>query len=290
VPVRFATLEERLFHDLISAPGEWQAGSELVITAASAGMLEGLTVAVGDRVTAGQRLGTLVPSDSWASLTGAELLVREARDAAGRAEAQRALALARKDLVRVPLVASQAGVVVRRSAEPGSHLAESAEIVAIAPWRSVVFEAHVPVADAKRIHAGEAASITAPNEPARAAAVQRVLPMASEADQTVIVWLSPRSLTPTPELDRFATADITVGAPRTALAAPDSAVIEDDLTGQRRLAVVDGSGRMTWKQVNLGLAEGSWREVSAPGLAAGARIVTQGHRGLPDGTKVAPAP
>jgi len=286
VPVRTMALENRLFHDVLSVPGQWQSGSELVVNAATAGQLEDLRVAVGDRVTVGQRVGTLIPRDSWAGLQGAMILVREAHTATEHADAQRALHLAERDLVRVPLVAQEAGVVIRRSAEPGSSLAEAAEIVAIAPWSTVVFEAHVPAAKAQVVRPGQAAVVEVPDGATRAARVERVLPMASEADQTILIWLKPGVLAPPPALDRFGTAEITLGPPRTALAAPDSAVVEDDLTGQHKVAVVDAQGVLAWKQVAIGVAENGWREVSAPNLSPGARIVTQGQRGLADGTKV----
>ncbi|HEV8480947.1 MAG TPA: HlyD family efflux transporter periplasmic adaptor subunit [Candidatus Eisenbacteria bacterium] len=289
VPVRTMALESRSFHDVLSAPGQWQSGSELVINAATAGQLEDLRVAVGDRVSAGQRVGTLIPRDSWAGLQGARILVGEARTAAERADGQRALHLAQRDLVRVPLVAQEAGVVIRRSAEPGSSLAEAAEILAIAPWSTVVFEAHVPAAKASIVRPGQAALVEVPDGATRVAKVERVLPMASEADQTILIWLKPGVLTPSPALGRFGTAQITLGPPRTALAAPDSAVIEDDLTGEHRVAVVDAQGVLNWRQVAIGIAENGWREVSAPGLAPGTRIVAEGQRGLADGTKVAEA-
>jgi multidrug efflux pump subunit AcrA (membrane-fusion protein) len=289
VPVRMLTLGQRQFHNVLSVPGQWQSGTELVINAPTAGQLEALTVAVGDRVTAGQRVGTLIPTDSWAGKNGAEILVREAHDAKERAEADRALRLAERDMVRVPLVALESGVVIRRSAEPGSSLADAAEVVAIAPWKSVVFEAHVPAGSAPVVHGGEPADISTPDEPTRAASVERVLPIASAADQTILAWLTPRTLAPAPELGRFGTAVITVGPPRTALAAPDSAVVEDDLTGEHRLAVVGADGALKWKRVVLGLAQEGWREVAGPGLAPGDRIVTEGQRGLADGTKVTAA-
>jgi len=287
VPVRMMGLEKRLFHDVLSVPGQWQSGSELIINAATAGQLEDLRVAVGDRVTVGQRVGTLIPRDSWAGLQGAMILVREAHTPTERADAQRALHLAERDLVRVPLVAQEAGVVIRRSAEPGSSLAEAAEIVAIAPWNTVVFEAHVPAATAPVVRPGQLAQVEVPDEAGRAAKVERVLPMAAEADQTILVWLKPGVLSPLPQLDRFGTAVITLGPPRTALAAPDSAVVEDDLTGEHRVAVVSAQGVLAWRRVAIGVAENGWREVSAPDLAPGTRIVTQGQRGLADGTKVA---
>jgi multidrug efflux pump subunit AcrA (membrane-fusion protein) len=290
VPVRTEAIVERSFRNVIGAAGQWRSSTELVLNAPIAGMLEALTANVGDRLGAGQRVGTLVPRDSWAGLTGAQLLVSEAHDPASRAEAARALVLARRDLVRLPVTSSQAGVVVRRSAEPGAQIAEAAEILAVAPWKTVVFEAHVPAASASRVHAGEPADITDPGQPPRAAVVQRVLPTASSADQTTLVWLAPRTLSPPPALDRFGDAVITIGPPRRALAVPDSAVVEDDLTGARRVAIVDAGGKLSWKTVTVGLADGGWREVSGPGLVPGTRVVTQGQRGLPEGTLVKSQP
>ncbi len=290
VSVRMAALEARRFDDLVSASGQWRSGGELVLSAPFAGVVETLTVRVGDRVAAGQRVGALLTRDSWAALRGAELLAREARDPDARAEAARALALARRDLVRVPLTAPQAGVVVRRSVEPGAQVAEAAEVAAISPARSVVFEAHVPAAQAGRLRPGQPATVRGEGVPPRAATVQRLLPMANSADQATMVWLAPRAPDPPPELDRFGTADIVVGAPRRVLAVPDSAVVEDDLTGEHRLAVVDSTGRAAWTPVRLGAAEDGWRELVGSALAPGTRVVVEGQRGLPGGTRVKPLP
>jgi multidrug efflux pump subunit AcrA (membrane-fusion protein) len=290
VNVRVQALEVRSFDDVVTAPGQWRSGGELVVSAPFAGVVESLSVHVGDRVAAGQRVGLLVTRDSWAALKGAELLEREAGDAAARDEAARALRLARRDLVRVPLAAHEAGVVLRRAVEPGAQVSETGEIVTIAPWRTVVFEAHVPAALAAGVRAGQAAMVIESGVAPRGAAVQRVLPVASGADQAVLVWLAATGGTPASELERFGTAAIVVGAPRRALAAPDSALVEDDLTGARRLAVVDRASRVAWTTVTLGAAAAGWHELVRSGLPAGTRVVIEGQRGLPGGTRVKPRP
>ncbi len=290
VSVRMGALETRRFDDVVEAPGQWRSGGELVVSAPFAGVVESLDVRVGDRVVAGQLLGRLVTRDSWAALEGAELLGREAGDAAARQEAERAVRLARRDMVRVPLRAHAAGMVLRRSVEPGAQVSEAGEIVAIAPWKTMVFEAHVPAALATRVRPGQTAAVREAGAAPRSAVVQRVLPVASGADQAVLVWLAPRGAEAPPELDRFGTASITVGAARRALAVPDSAVVEDDLTGERRVALVDRASRVAWTRVTLGLAEGGWRELLQPALAPGARVVIEGQHGLPDGTRVKPLP
>jgi multidrug efflux pump subunit AcrA (membrane-fusion protein) len=288
--VRIQAVAERRFADLVTASGQWRSGGELVIAAPFAGVVESLAVRVGDRVAAGQRIGLLVTRDSWSALRGAELLQREARDAGARDEARRALELARRELVRVPLTAHEGGVVVRRSVEPGAQVAEAAEVAALAPWRTLVFEAHVPAAAAARVRPGQDATVLVAGSAPRAAQVQRILPAASSADQAVLVWLAPRDGSPAPELERFGSATIVVGAPRRALAVPDSALVEDDLTGERRVAVVDSAGRVAWTPVTPGAAAEGWHELLRPALPAGTRVVVEGQRGLPGGTRVKPLP
>ena len=290
VTVRVRALEIRRFDDAVAGSGQWRSGGESVVSAPFAGIVESLELRAGDRVSAGQRVGVLVTRETWAALKGAELLQREARDDAGRDEARRALELARHDLVRVPLTAPLDGVVLRRPAEPGTQVAEGAEIIVVAPWRTVVFEAHVPAALAARVRAGQPATVLEAGAPPRATVVQRILPAASETDQAALVWLAPRAASPAPGLGRFGTASIVVGAEHQALGVPDSALVEDDLTGVRRVAVVNGAGRVAWTPVTLGAAAGGWHELLRTGLAPGTRVVIEGQHGLPDSTRVKPRP
>src|SRR5207244_12935932 len=113
----------------------------------------------GDGVRRGRRLGWLVPRESRATLGGAELLALEARDPASRDEAARALELARRDLVKVPIVAPAAGIVTRRTIEPGGDVGESGEILALVPSGAMVFEAHVPARDVPRLRPGQRARV-----------------------------------------------------------------------------------------------------------------------------------
>lgn len=286
VAVRVAPLETASFEDRVEATGTWRGQSELVVAAPFAGVVEALTVRAGDRVRPGQVIGSLTTLESHATQQGASLMAREARDPAARSEAQRAQRLARRDHVRVPLVASQAGVVVRRSVEPGAQVLEAAELVAIVPWSSLVFEAHVPQSAQGRVRMGQRATILETGRPSRAATVQRLLPAVDPADQSTLAWLTPASGAPTPELDRFGTASIVVGTAHVALAVPDSAVVEDDLTGEARIAVVDSSRHAHWTTVTLGAAMNGRHELRTPALAPGTPVVVEGHHGLPDGVRV----
>ena len=109
--------------------------------------------------------------------------------------------------------------------------------------------------------------------------------MANAGDQTTLVWLAPAA-GPPPALDRFGTATVVVGAARRAVAVPDSAVVEDDLTGVTRIALVTRSSLALWVPVTLGASVPGWREVRGPALAAGAPVIVDGQHGLPDSTAV----
>src|SRR5439155_933283 len=191
-------------------------------------------------------------------------------DPSARAEAERAVAQARHDLVQVPIAVTESGIIVRRSAEPGAQLAEGAEILALAPWTSLVFEAHVPALQGASVHPGQRALIQEEGRPARAAVVERILPAADPTDQTTLVWLAPTTPTPAPQLQHFGSASITIGPAHASIAVPDSAVVEDDLTGERRVALVDPTMRAHWIPVLLGAGLSRTRYDASPSFGRSA--------------------
>jgi len=290
VPVRVAALARVTFHDAVSAPGQWRSANELVLAAPFPAYVESLRVEVGDAVVRGQTVAALVTRESRAAVLGAQQLVASAADPAARAQAERALAQARRDLVRMPLVAPAAGTVVLRSAAPGSELAEGAEVLAIVSPQDFVFEAHVAARDAARVRAGQSARIVMEDGTALDATVRRALPQTSAADQAALVWLAPARPGVPGWIGRFGTASIAAGGSRTAIGVPDSAIVSDDLTGTMRIAVVGAGQVARWRDVTLGLAEGGWHELRSPVLAAGTLAIVSGQRGLPDSTRVSREP
>jgi len=284
VAVRVVPVERRAFEDTVAAPGQWKSAGDVVVAAPFAAYVETLAPRVGDHVVQGRVIGSLLTHESRATLRGAELLLQEARSEPARAEAQRALALAKRELVRVPLLAPRTGVVSRRAVEPASEPAEGAELLSITPDGALVFEAHVP-ANA-RVHAGMRASIVEAGEAARPATVQRLLPLASATDQAMLVWLVPSGAGIAPAVDRFAAATLWLGERREGPAVPVGAIDEDDLTGEARVAVVGDSLRARWVPVKLGRAAAGWREVTDGPLEPGMRVIVEGQHGLPDGANV----
>jgi multidrug efflux pump subunit AcrA (membrane-fusion protein) len=287
VTVRVGTVSVHRFEDIVIATGQWRSSGDVVVPAPFAATIEALETRVGDAVARGQHLGWLLTRESRATLRGAELLREQASTPTERAEADRALALARRDLIRVPLVSPRAGIVTHRATETGAEVGEGSEVITLTPRAALVCEAHVPAASASRVRAGQQATLHEDGADAsRPARVQRVLPSVSAGDQSRLVWLAPEDSGPPPALDRFVTATIQVGAPHNALAVPDSAIVEDDLTGATQVAVIGADSTATWTTVTLGAHAGGWRELVRAALPAGARVVVVGQHGLPDRTRV----
>jgi len=289
VPVRTAAVEARTFTDAIEAPGQWRSSGDVSLPAPFAAVVESLEPKLGDLVAAGDTVGMLVTRQSRAALRGAELLLREAHDPAARTEAERALALARRDLVRVPIVAPRAGVVTKRDAEPGGEVGDGAEVLAITPVEGIVFEARLPAAAARLVHTGMTGVVRTVGEPDRDVRVTRVLPAASASDQATLAWLAPMGGA-TPLLDRFGTAAMKTSAARQSPAVPAAAVVENDLDGSARVVVVGADSTATWTPVRLGASADGWRELVGGTLAPGVLVVVEGQRGLPDRTHVKPQP
>ena len=287
VTVRAGTVSVQRFADTVIATGQWRSSGDVVIAAPFACTVESLQPHVGDTVAQGQRLGWLVTRESRSALRGAELLREQARTPTESTEAGRALVLARRDLVRVPLVSPRAGIVTRRAAEVGAEVNEGTELITLTPREALVCETHVPAAMASRVRVGQQATLREDGaSEIHRARVQRVLPSVSAVDQSRLVWLAPEGFSPPPALDRFVTATIEVGPPRDALAVPDSAVIEDDLTSATQVAVIGADGTANWTTVTLGAHAEGRRELVSPALPAGSRVIVVGQRGLPDHTRV----
>ena len=288
--VKVGTLSQRTFGDEITVSGQWKSGGDLLVAAPFEGVLESVSVRPGDHVAAGATLAVLVTRESDAAVRGAELMVRSARDATERAEAARAVALARGERVRVPVVASRSGVVTHRAAEPGAQLAQAAEILTLVPDQAIVFEARVPPRDAPRLKRGQRAIVIEEGPVTRTARLDRILPAAGSGDQTTLCWLVRDGGGKPPSLDRFATARITLGPPHAATAVPDTAVVEDDLTGTSRIAVLGPDSHITWTVVTLGPRQQGFRELQKPPLPLTTSVVIEGQRGLPDHSRVRVAP
>jgi multidrug efflux pump subunit AcrA (membrane-fusion protein) len=290
-PVTVAEVARATLASEVTAPGETVALIEEKLRAPFSGVLDTLDVVEGDRVRDGQVVGRLVARDSAAALAGAREMARAARTPEERADAERAVELAESHRVTSPLVASVSGVVVSRAAAAGDRVGEDQELLTIAAADSLVFRARVAQSDLSRVRPGQRAEIALSGGSAPLAGLTHgLLAGADAADLTVPVRIDfARAPEPLAE-GLFGTARIVVAEHREVLVVPRQAVLRDDVSGVTRVARAGDDGRLHWVEVATGLTEDDRVEVSAPGLAAGQKVVTAGQVGLDEGTPLAIRP
>jgi len=271
----------------VSAPGSTTALQVQDVRAPFAGVLSDLLVHDGDKVEPGQVIGHLLSQDSAAALEGARAMLRSARTAQERSDAQRALSLAEQSQVAAALRSPAQGVVVSHRANAGALVSQDEEVITVAASAAIVFVARVDQDDLSRVRPGETASVQLPalraTLPGR---VHSILPLASPSEYSVPVRIDFGSGARPHPAGLFGTARIAVAEKQNALTVPVAAVFRDDVTGVSRVARVTPRGTTHWTSVKTGVEEGDAIEIVAPTLKVGERVITSGLVGLPEGAHV----
>jgi len=285
-PVHVAPISRRTLTELVSGPGHTAALTQQKVRAPFAGTLVELRVVDGDMVHRGQPVGAVVSRESDAALSGAREMLRESQTPAQRADAERAVALAERNLVRRVLVASADGPVLSHAASSGDRVSEDQEILTIEDSSSIVFVADVPQGDLSRVRPGQRAVVDlGGGRTANAGVVHGILPSANPADFTGGVRIDFPGAARLP-LGLFGSARIVVGERPDALVVPDAAVLRDDVSGVSRIAVAAGN-KLHWIQVSPGLRQDGFTEISGAGVPTEGQAVVSGMIGLPEGKSVA---
>jgi len=293
-PVRVASVILGTIRVTVDGPGHTAVLRQERVRAPFAGTLISLAVSDGDRVQAGQVLGTLISRSSEAALSGARAMMATSRTAADSLDAARALTLARETRVERPLRATGAGVVFSHSASTGDRVAEGDEIVSLASAGSVIFVADMVQSDLPKIQDGQPARITlAAREQTLTGVVHGILPAANSAALSAPVRIDFTHPLDPPAVGLFGHTTIVVEKRRGVIIVPAQAVLTDDVTGTSRIAVVRAGGIVHWIPVEPGYREGDRIEVRSPGLASGDRFIVSGDRvivsgqvGLPEGSRI----
>jgi RND family efflux transporter MFP subunit len=214
-------------------------------------------------------------------------MAREAQTPAQRADADRAIALAERNVVRKPLLATADGPILSHAAASGDKLSEDQEVLTIADASSIVFLADIPQNDLPRIRPGQPAVVEiGGGRGPLAGRVHSILPGANPADFTGSVRIDLPRPAEHLALGLFGTARVTVGARSGALVVPDAAVLRDDVSGVSRVVVV-ANRRAHWVPVTVGLRQDGRTQITGDGIAPGALVAVSGMVGLPEGKAVA---
>ncbi len=284
VEIRLATLGVT-----VSAPGRTDVLRPLHVRAPFAGAVASLSVADGDRVTAGEKMGTVVARASIAALAGARAMLYAASTDAERSDAQRALDLATRNVVEYPLQAPEAGVVVSHTANAGDLVNDGDDILVIAPAGAVSFIAQLVQSDLPQIRPGQSVSVDlAAHATPLAGRVHGVLPAASTENLSAPVRIDFVAGSGAIGTGLFGTARITVGERRQVPVVPEAALLQDDVYGTTQIAVVGPppDRRAHWVRVTPGVRDAGLVEIVSPPLSAGTLVIVSGQVGLPEGAPV----
>jgi multidrug efflux pump subunit AcrA (membrane-fusion protein) len=290
-PVRVALVSTADLAEVVTGPGRTVAIVRQQVRVPFASTLVELRVTDGDTVRKGDVLGSIVSRESEAALAGAREMAREARKPAEKSDAARALQLAERNLVRLPLVSAVDGVVISHAASPGDRLSEGQEVLTLSAADSIVFVADVAQGDVTRVRPGEPVTIAFVGRtrtvPGR---VHDALPAANPADLTVPVRIDFDAKDLRLPVGLFGTARVLVGERRSVTVVPREAVLRDDVTGSTRIATVTPGGKAHWIDVRTGLSDGAVTEILDHALAVKQAVIVSGQAGLPEGAAVVVPP
>jgi len=289
-PVGMATVVQGNLAVVVRGPGRTDVLDVQKVRAPFTGTLTSLRVVIGDRVGSGQTIGELVGQASQAALAGAESMLRAATTPGTRSDAQRALELARRNLIATPLRAPRAGIVTSRGASQGDLVSQGDSIVSIASTGSIVFVAQIAQVDLPRVHPRDPVTVDVPGRSAPLVGIVHGLLPADMGAMSVPVRIDLAPSGATTPTGLFGTAHITVGERTGVSVVPALALLRDDVSGTVRLAIATPAGRAHWLTVSPGIQEGDRVEIVTPTLAPGQRVIVSGQVGLPEGSRVREAP
>ena len=288
-PVNTAAIRLATLAITVRAPGHTDVLRPLHVRAPFSATVATLHVADGDRVPRGATLGTLVSRNSAAALDGARAMLAAARTEAERQDAQRAVELATRGLVEVPLHASEAGVVVSHAANAGDLVTEGDDILVIAPAGAVAFIAQVVQTDLPRVQPGQrvAVDLAARAQPL-VGTVHGILPAASAENLSAPVRIDFVTGGGPIGTGLFGTARIAVGERRQVPVVPEAALLQDDVYGTTQVAIVGPAPdrHAHWVRVTPGVRDGGLVEILSPSLPPGTIVIVSGQVGLPEGAAV----
>ena len=290
-PVHMTAVQRGNIAIAVTGPGRTDALDLQKIRAPFTGSITLLRIAVGDRVGGGQVVAAVVNQPSEAALIGAEAMLRSASTPAQRSDAERALQLAKQNLVATQLRAPRAGVVVSRSASQGDLVSQGDSILTIASAGSIVFVARIAQGDLAQVRLGQRANVNLPGQLGVVPGiVHGLLPTDTSSIMTVPVRIDFSTDLQTAgapiQTGLFGTVEIIVGEKFAVPIVPATAVLRDDISGISRVALVTPAGLTHWVNVTTGATQGGNIEIKYPALTPGQRVIVSGQVGLPEGSKV----
>jgi len=177
------------------------------------------------------------------------------------------------------------GVVTDRPLYPGGMASAGSPLMTIMDTSRIIARAHLPVAQAEGLKAGDVVEVSAPGqEHPSAGKVTLVSPALDPDSTTVEVWAE--AANPMGRLKPGITVTLTFTSKNIpgALTVPTSAVVSKP-DQPPYVMIVGSDGRAHERVVQIGIEQGNNKQI-LQGLREGELVVTTGAYGLPDNVKV----
>ncbi len=288
VDVTAAQIRKGQIEETVTATGSTSMRTESQLRSPITGVLVQFGFFNGDRVRKGEAVARVRPKEAQAALEGADELLRMAKTPQQREEAQKAAELARRGVSTAIIRAPFDGVVTTKSKSQQEVVSEGEAIASVVDPTSIIFVADVPTASLGKIRLGLPATIRFAARPEKLyrAIVHTVEPRVNPNDQTARVQMTFRYPGRDLEGSLFGEASITVSRRENVLLVPKRALLHDDEANTTSLMLIGRDSVATRVEIEVGARNDSLCEVISPKISPGLAVVTQGHYGMPDSTRV----
>ena len=184
-------------------------------------------------------------------------------------------------LASLQVIAPLSGTVTSVNVRPGQAVDTTTTVAEVIDLERLALSIKIPAAQAGELQVGQEAQIA--SQPPVTAALSFVSSTVDPTDGTVPTWaLLPSDSGMRP--GQFVQFKLVTETRSNCLAAPAESVVTDD-SGESSIWLVNDD-QATVTNVDVGLRDGDWVEVSGSGIKAGDIVVTVGAYGLPDKTQI----
>ncbi len=276
----------------LSVTGHTEATQREKIVAPIAGKLLVLNGLEGSYVKSGELVATIQSKEAQSSEEGARVMLEDAKTPTERAQAERMVALAKKDQNSTEIHSQLSGLIATRSANPGEFVAENQELLSVIALSDIVFVAEVPLFEMPRVRIGEPAQVLLPTigSSSMNARVFAIKPGADSTSQTARVIFEfrnvPSSLVPALRTGIAGTATITFDVKHHAMLVPKSAVIRNDETNEKTVVTFGEDSLAKSITVETGPELDTLVSVMSDELKPGMNVITVGNYALADSTRI----
>ena len=292
VSVRIISLHRGDMAALVQAVGKVDALRKEKLLSPVAGRVISVKVLEGSPVQAGEILAMVETKESQAAISGAEALLSSAKTQEQKAEAQRALDLAKSSQSSVAIRSAFGGTVATRSISEGEFVAENGELFTVIDQSTLVFVADVPARDLSLLKSGERATVQLQTSPEKdfQASVDVINPQIDAMSQTLKVRLKFTGLSSAARhllrTDMIGTAKIIAGVHKGVFIVPKSAVLRNDETNTFSVvSFTTDSLALSMPVEVIGMTD-STVAIANHGLKVGMGILTEGNYALADSTRI----